>query len=375
MIEANKKSTLEKIQDGLKNLDKGIYKSCAGKGQTVSQYLEDEVSRILDEPTPYQGMCRREISDLKTVQRLAGQPVQKTALELALSASGMRVSGMMTDNVGKFFINTEITNLFPEVISSKIYAGALITSLVPLFIKETTVIQGTDFKKIYLNDTEHTRQLRRTARGGSFPRTRINVSDQRISLAKFGRVLEFDYEVLDDTPMSFYSMILTRVGMQLGIDETDEMIYVMINGDGNSNGLESAQTQTTETTTEIIKRDIIKLSSALPSPYQLDRFVGKKAYMIEFRDALSDMTNPQTQWGAVGLPLPMGHEWDRTIVTADRFFGLDTGLAMSFVTNDTVMLTETDRIISKQIQETAVSKRGGFNIFDQDAIGCLDIEH
>jgi hypothetical protein len=96
--------------------------------------------------------------------------------------------------------------------------------------------------------------------------------------------------------------------------------------------------------------------------------------MRKFWDALSDMQNPAQQWGMTGMTLPRGYDWDRDVVTADRFYGVDSKRAIGYVTNDAAIMTETDKIISKQEVETVISKRCKFHVIDQDGIGCLDIE-
>jgi hypothetical protein len=88
------------------------------------------------------------------------------------------------------------------------------------------------------------------------------------------------------------------------------------------------------------------------------------------------MTNPVAQWGMTGLPLPKGIEWDRGVIntTDDRFFGVDSKNAVAYVSTDAILI-ETDQLIDKQTRRYVVSKRSGFNILQQEAIGALDINH
>lgn len=361
----------------LKNLEKGMYEEAAKSGKSFSVWLEDHITTNEGgafEPTPYKGLTQFEVAQKRRALKANGQDIPPTAYELALAANEIKAFGAYTDRVGKFFQNSNTTVLFPEYIQNRVYAGALQASIIQNFVAETVVIEGLDFKKIYLQDTEADRQTSRVTRGGEAPKKHIKVGKESVALEKYMVNMVFDYESVYDTPLNLYSLTLQRVGQQIGIDESDDMVYAMINGDGNSNGLESAQTENATTSGAIEKLDIIKLASALPLPYKLDVFVGKKAYMQKFWDALSDMQNPAAQWGQTGMQLPMGFEWDRNVLTSDYFIGLDSNLTMGYVTNDTVMMTETDRIIAKQQVETVVSKRGKFNILDQDGIGALDIE-
>jgi len=355
--------------------EKDMYQHAAGLGKSFSQFAEDYIVEKGNDPTEYHGLSNYEVAMKKRQYRAEGKVAPLTAFEMMLEQEGIRAFGQSTDTVEKFFQSSGASVLFPEFIANRVYAGALMASIVPQLVAVTTTITGLDFRKIYLEDTEPDRQLAKANRGGEFPETRIKVGKQNVALKKYGRTLLFDYESVYNTPINMYAAVLQRVGAQIGIDESDDLIYTLINGDGNSNGLESAQTTTTETTTAITKLDIIKFAAVLPQPYKLTKFVGKKAYMIEFWDALSDMQNPAAQWGQTGMTLPIGIEWNRDVVTADRFFGVDPNFAVGYVTNDAMLLQETDKIINKQQIMTVVSKRSAFDIIDQDAIGCLDIEH
>lgn len=357
-------------------LEKGMYQDAASQGISFAQFIEDVAVKDWGwEETDYRGKSPLERIKLKREKAAAGLPIPATTFEKLLEKYDVHAWGMQTDNISKFFVNADVATLFPEYISNRIYSAMLATSLVEPFLAETVIIKGLEFKKIYLEDTEPQRQLIRRARGAEFPKTKINVADQSVMLAKYGRTLEFDYEVLQSSPLGLYNIVLNRIGTQLGIDKTDELIYVLINGDGNSNGLASAQTQTTTTSTAIAKKDIIKLNRALPTPYKLNKFFGRKDYLIEYDDALSDMTNPSAQWGATTIKLAEAYEWDRSVLTSDRFIGVDSRYAVGLVTNDTVMLTETEKIITKQKVNTVCSTRLAYNVIDQNAIGCLDIEH
>jgi hypothetical protein len=355
--------------------EKDMYQHAAGLGKSFSQFAEDYIVEKGNDPTEYHGLSNYEVAMKKRQYRAEGKVAPLTAFEMMLEQEGIRAFGQSTDTVEKFFQSSGVSVLFPEFIANRVYAGALQASIVPQLTAVTTVISGLDFRKLYLEDTEPDRQTAKGNRAGEFPETQIKVGKQNVALDKYGRTLVWDYEAVYNMPINVYGTMLQRVGAQIGIDESDDLIYTLINGDGNSNGLESAQTATTATTATIVKKDIISFAAALPAPYQLTKFVGKKAYMIEFWNTLSNMTNPAAQWGEVGIPLPMGIVWDRSVVTADRFFGVDTNYAIGYFTNDAVLMTEADRIITKQQVRTVVSKRSAFDIIDQDAIGCLDIEH
>ena len=72
---------------------------------------------------------------------------------------GINISGPYSDGIEKFFQFGDTDILFPEFVSSKIYAGLLKESLVPQLISmETILSDGVEYRKIYINDTEAQRQ-------------------------------------------------------------------------------------------------------------------------------------------------------------------------------------------------------------------------
>ena len=332
-------------------LEKGMYQEATDAGKPFTQWLEDQREKSDLGPTIYQGKSNVEIFRIKKMIRLQGKEPPLTAYEEQLKYFDINAIGAISDPVSKFFRTSDTTVLFPEYISTQVYHGELQMGLLNEFVQDWTVITGHAFRKVYLQDTVAERQLAKVNASGEFPSVEVTVAKETIHLEKYGKQLLFDYEEIADTPLNLYGTFLRRIGEQIAIDETDDMVYILINGDGNSNGLEAAQTKTTVTTATIIVEDIIKLATALPKPYSLDKFVGRKAYGVKFLAALAGMQNPPLQWGATGMTLPQYNEWDRTPVTADRFFGVDSKRTLGYVTNDTMVLTETDKIIEKQTNQ------------------------
>ena len=366
---------IQKLPDVKLKFEKGMFDEAANKGKSFTAWLEDYFEEKGIEPTIYKGMSKFEMIKYRRQLVKSNQPIPKNAFEMALEMSGIRAYGDKTDLVGKFFEVTSNSILFLEFVANTIFAGSIRNALYPDFVANMVSIDALDYKSIYLEDTEGDRRTSRVNRDEDIPIKRVKAGKQNVSLDKYAIGIEFDYEVYYLSPLNLYGMTLDRIGRQIGVDETNDLIYILQNGDGNGNGLKAANTDTTVTSGSIEKKDIIKLASVLPSGYELDVFVGRKAYMQEFWDTLSNMQNPSAQWGMTGMKLPVGKDWDEDVVTADRFIGVDSSSTVSYITNDTMNMTEMDKIITKQKVLSTVSKRSHFNINDSDGIGCLDIEH
>ena len=104
--------------------------------------------------------------------------------------------------------------------------------------------------------------------------------------------------------------------------------------------------------------------------------MGKKALLQKYYNAIAGMNNPVDQFGFIGISLPKSYEWDRvlTALVADTFLGVDANYAVEMITDGPV-LVESDKIISKQLNETVVSKRSAFSVFDASAIYRFDETH
>jgi hypothetical protein len=210
--------------------------------------------------------------------------------------------------------------------------------------------------------------------GDEIPGVRITVSKESIAMQKFGKALEVAYEEVKYVPLNLFGLTLDRIGAQMGMDESDDLVYTLINGDGNSNT--PGTTVTSDSTGTIGIADAIEFAICLPTPYKMTDFVVKKAILNKYLVSLLGVSldNPPGTLQSIGVPLPKWHEWDRTVVTSDRMYGIDKAYAIGRVSTGAVV-TETDKIINKQLNRTVVSYRSGFHIIDKNAVAIFDETH
>lgn len=364
----------EKVFDKKISLDKGIYTDAANNSQSIVGFLEDLWCEKAEEETPYRGMTNIEIWEQRENLRKDHKPVPKLGLHKMLEANGLKAFGARVDTVDKFFENSNLAVLFPAYIDSVIYSGSIRASIVPGIIARTISIDGLEFKKIYLEDSEETQEGRPGTRGTHIPETTINVYNESVALRKWQRSVPIDYEALYGIPLTLYQEILERIGMRIGVQESQHAVSVLINGDGNANGLDSEWTEETAVSGAVSKDDIIKFSNLLDPPYQINTFVAQKSYMNLWMNGLSNLINPNAQWGVTGMTLPTGRQWKQDALD-DYILGIDKNNCLGYVVNDSLNMTERDRIIDKQQVLTVITKRSEFNIFQQSTIGALDVDH
>lgn len=351
----------------------GIYDDASRDGKTLSMYLEEMRSAAEGKKSIYHGMTYAEVFAAKREFEARGEVPPFTAIEECLDNAAVKISGQFTDNVGKVYQYSDVDVIFPEYIANKVYAGMLKESLVPMLVAETSVINSTDFHKIYIEDSEAQRVMSEVGIGAEFPSTKISVGKRSIFLKKWGRFLEVAYEEIDKVRFNMLGRILERIGQQIQIDETDDLISIFLNGDGNTNSTPGT-TEETDTSASMDIEDIIRWATCLPTPYKMSDMIGKKALLAKYYNVFFGLSAPQEQIGVTQLVFPKVHEWDRTVLTSDYFIGIDRRYAAEHVTSGAVM-TETEKIIRRQVNGTAVSIRGAFSIIDNNAVATFDETH
>lgn len=353
-------------------LEEGMYDASAHDGKSFGMLLEEIKSYKLGKETHYLGMTPTEVFFEKRRLSKAGQPVPFTAVEDCMKQAGIAAYGHRTDVVGKFFEVSGLDVIYPEWMAQTVHAGMLLDSLVPDFTMGQTVIDTYNYNKVYLEDTEATRDLGEINPGEEMGETKIIVDKQTVYLTKYGRYITMTYEAMAQQRINVFAVALTRIGQQIDIRRTDRMFYTLVNGDGNSNT--PATTVETASSGTIATGDIIKWWTGAPSPYRLSVFAGRKALIQEYLTTIAGMNNPGNQFAATGLnPVPW-REWDRAAITSDIFIGVDKRYAIEHITNGTVT-TEAEKIIRRQVNGTAISHRDAFSIFDKNAVVLFDETH
>jgi hypothetical protein len=299
-------------------------------------------------------------------------------LEKELEGRGIVTRGPGADRVEKFFSSANDTALFPVFMASQIIAGVLASSLVPSLIATEQRISSHVAEKITSTDTSATRTLKFAGEGTDLPKTKIQRSEGSIKLYKYGRLLEASYESLRLMKVDIFGLMLQRMGMQIGIDQTDDLIETLIAGDGTSG---SAVTDTDAEVSGTLDYDeLIRLRLAFPIGYEMQHCVINDTNlrtvlnMPEFKDPVAGFNFQRTGQFMDAL----GSEWHRWTSTGSASFSTDRvlavdarGAAVLFREGD--LLEESDQIIDKQLHQRTMSEWCGFMKWDPSATQSLDL--
>jgi hypothetical protein len=364
----------------VKNLDRGFYHEARQKGMTPLEFLAREVAL---EPPEVEPVAKRKLATLHQVDddSYRARAVRKHAEEAAALSACIRAAGIeKRDRVEKFFASDAPTALFPIVMANSIIAGQLASSLVPFFAAMEEDVDGQVIEKVTINDTESTREMKLMGEGANIPETFIERAEGTVRLYKYGRALKWSYEAARRLSLPIIALFLQRIGIQMGISQTNDMIEVLIAGDGTTG---SAVVDTDALVSGTLDyNELIRLTFAFPLGYRMARAVASDTMlqtifnMAEFKDPQIQVRFQERGLLDGGTPLfgAIFHRWNAptTSFSTDRILAVDDRYALSML-REGDLLEESDRIIDKQLNLATITEWRGFKKLDNTATQCLDV--
>jgi hypothetical protein len=374
MLEVTK-AILDKVKGIALTAD--MHSEAESKGMAFSAYLENLLAEkgIVSD---FHGKTNSDRQRAKAIARAQGKEAGVSAFDLFMKAN----DGSFNDTVAKWITTPNLNVLFPEYFANRLYVGAMASSLVPYFCTQRITVDGFKFESPTLESPTRDKRMRKIAHGAEIPTVNIKVGTESVAIPKFAIGVEMTYEQMRYQRLDFLGVTLRQIGLQLGVDQTEEFLYTVGNGDGNSNGLQSGNIKNVKTTNVIAKVDLFTFWRALSDGYQINVYVGSKANMILVDDLVTSLTNPEAQLAAVQTEqrrkIPAGYEWNGSMyynssVVTDHLQGWDRDNTGVYVTNDNVMLSESERIVRSQKVLTTAAMYGCFRINDKNSIGALNI--
>jgi HK97 family phage major capsid protein len=376
---------MSKTEEFLKNIDKGFYRDARAKGITCGQALVQEIQP--EEPEVekvYTRLLRRykaQDDGSYRARRIRDFAAETCALQKCLEVRGIRTRGAHSDRGEKFFASEQDTALFPSFISNQVIAGAMDVGLVDRLAAMEERVTSHSVESIRLQDTADDRTLKFTGEGANMPKTKIQKAEGIVKLYKYGRVLEWTYEAARLSPINLISTFLMRVGRQIAIDETDDLIEVLIAGDGttgsnidDTNDLDAEVSGTTD------YDELIRIMMQFPAGYQMtDAIVGDTLLRTVLN--LSEVKDPEVDYKvlenglqAINMMGGMWHRWRSTgapSFASDNILALDNRTAVSAL-REGDFIEESDRIIDRQINQLAMSQWTGYRKLDFSSVVLYD---
>ena len=334
-------------------LEKGMY---GRSGCTFSQTLEE-----LDPSEHYRGTA---LEGLDAFQR-------------QLKRFDIKVKGMGSDRVEKFFHTTESAVLFPEFVSRVVRQGMEEESILSDITATVTRFDGMDYRSIASVPTEAEKKLLRVEEGAQIPQTTIRTQENLVRLHKRGRMLVASYEAIRFQRLDLFSVTLRQIGAYIGRMHLEDAIKVLCDGDGNDNAAASFQVGTdpiSGTAGTLSYEALLDFWSQF-DPYTMNTLLVSSDMMLAMLK-LPEFQNPLTGLnfqGTGSLTTPLGAKLLRTsALGSGKIIGLDKHYALEQICGSEVTV-EYDKLIDRQLERAAITSISGFAKLFGDASKVLTV--
>ena len=321
-------------------LEKGMY---GRSGRSFSQTLEE-----LDPSEHYRGTP---LEGLDAFQR-------------QLKRFDIKVKGVGSDCVEKFFHTTDSAVLFPEFVSRVVRQGMEEESILPAITATVTSFDGMDYRSIASIPTEDQKALKRVEEGAAIPQTSIRTQENLVRLHKRGRMLVASYEAIRFQRLDLFSVTLRQIGAYIGRMHLQDAIQVLMNGDGNDNAAEAftVGTNPISGTKGTLSYDALLDFWSQFDPYTMNTMLVSNDVMLAMLK-LPEFQNPLTGLNFQGtgtLTSPLGAKLLRTsAMPAGTLIGLDKNYALEQISGSEITV-EYDKLIDRQLERAAITSISGF---------------
>ena len=321
-------------------LEKGMY---GRSGKSFSQTLEELDPSENYRGTPLEGM---------------------DAFQRQLKRFDIKVKGVGSDMVEKFFHTSDSAVLFPEFVSRVVRQGMEEGSILPAITATVTRFDGMDYRSIASVPTESEKELKRVEEGARIPATSIRTQENLVRLHKRGRMLVASYEAIRFQRLDLFSVTLRQIGAYIGRMHLEDAIDVIRNGDGNNNAAVTCKVGTSPisgTAGTLSYSALLDFWSQF-DPYTMNTMLVSNDMMLALLK-LSEFQNPLTGLNFQGtgkLTTPLGANLLRTsAMPSGTIIGLDKNYALEQIVGGEVTV-EYDKLIDRQLERAAITSISGF---------------
>lgn len=351
-------------------LEVGMYEEAAKKGMAFGEWIEN-LRFEHDGESPFAKMTQFEVIREKFRAKAAGREIPLTAFDEVMLHYGINVSGAGSESIGKFFQTVDAGVLLGEYISQVVAAQLIAVSRANELIAVEERTDASSFQRFFLEDAGEDLELAEMAKSDELQDLWIKIGDRTQRLNKYGRYLKANFDDVDKVSFATLNIALRRIGLQIGVAETSNIIKIGVLGDGNSNAAAKFNPATTNT---LNSGEVIKISTPLATPYTATHLVARKAQLQQYLTAVVGINNPVTTLRDVSINLPKPIEWDmdNAGLESDYIYIQDSGYCLGHVSTQAVMV-ESERLVKKQIKGTGIWYRSGAYKLDNNACKVMDV--
>jgi hypothetical protein len=357
-------------------LSRDMYRHASEQGITFSQLLEQK------DPTP-------EGSKLTAFER--------QLKEHKIVTQSIPSKGIIASTIEAFYRTEESKVLFPEYVATQLREALVASSILPYLIATTTPIDNNAYRTIYCDDSTENKkaaQKRRVTEAAELPKARLKTRENSVKIWKYGRQIEASYEVIRRMRVDLLAVHLRRLGEQAAMDEVEDVLDVIKNGDGNPNTAATVLKNKTDldagATAGTLSKEAWLRFLLKFFPYQCNTVVANEDGLLQVLDIIypSDTTQmmdfllkgmaitakvelPQKIWTNVTLLYSPAVEKINNHVA---LYGIDSRYAIEKIQETGSDITEADKFITNQTQVLTVSENAGFATMFPQAMRILEID-
>ena len=333
-------------------LSRAMYDQARLAKQSISQFLENKY------PTP-------EGEKLDAFQRALKQE--------NIFTKSIYDKGVVASEMQAFYRTEESRFLFPEYIARTVREAVVQDTMLPYLIGVFTTIDSDTYRTFYVDDQPEKQGLKRITEAAELPRVAIKGREQVVKIYKFGRAIEASYEVLRRMKIDMLALHLRRIAMQVAKDKVEEILDVIVNGDGNNNKAPVIKSSTlvsgaTDITAEVFLRFLMEFEEFPCNTLIADKTGFINIVLAELPNLSAvDVLKILAQGTSVGINLadpqmPTGAVrlfWHKD-VAADKIVGINNQFAIEQVTEAGSDIYESDRFIQRQTEILTLSETNGY---------------
>jgi len=315
------------------------------------------------------------LSDALEIMDPSAPDSKVDAFERQLMKRGLIVDGPNAVTVERFYSTEDSALLFPEYIDRQVRIGMQNYGRIDDIVATRTRIDSDSYKAIRLDLASQADQfkLKRVGEASPFPTATLSLSSSDIHIYKFGLELQSSYESMRRRKVNTLDIHLQQIGAYMADSKFSAAVDVAVNGDGNSNPIDTVNTSTTGVLTY---EDLVDFWFSI-TPYEMNKWLARKDVcttiltLPEFKDPMAGFTFQKT--GELVTPFGVQLVPDFTdTVDANKIIGYDQRNFIEEVYEQD-MLTESEKIISRQLEKMVMSEVAGYAKLFNEAGKMLDI--
>lgn len=251
----------------------------------------------------------------------------------------------------------------------------------------TTPIEGQDYRAFYMTYAAENLRMFRLGESADIPIAKLTDAERTIQLKKFGRGLQASYEQMRRMRVDKLALQIAHMAIQAEVDKVAAVIYVLLNGDGNSGttptnyNLTALDTDTVAGTLTLKAWLAFKMKFA--NPYILTTALMQEADALKL--ALLNVGSGNVPLAGANMggmvqgltPINMTSDSVRygwtSDATANVILGFDQRFAVEQVTEIGGEIAEMERFITNQTQIMTMTEMDGYAIMDGNSAKTLTL--